>query len=184
VELSHPEAYEALEWLGDFGTMVAVCTAATLDGWSQRIGHTWSESDLEPPTWEAAEQGRATSGLEYAAAIARLHAFSRRMATWWEDGFDVLVTPTLATPPPRLGYLTDPEAGRLRLLQTMPFTAQFNVTGQPAISLPLHWSSDGLPIGIQFVARYAGEGVLLRLAAQLEQAAPWRDRHPEVFAAD
>jgi amidase len=184
VELSHPEAYEELEWLGDFATMVAVCTATTLEEWSQRIGHAWREEDLEPPTWEAAVQGRATSGLEYAAAIARLHAFSRRMATWWEDGFDVLVTPTLATPPPRLGYLIDPEAARIRLLQTMPFTAQFNVSGQPAISLPLHWSSDGLPIGIQFVARYAGEGLLLRLAAQLEEAAPWRDRRPAVFAGD
>jgi len=184
VELSHPKAYEAVEWLRDYATMIAVSTAATLDEWSKRIGHAWSESDLEPPTWEAAEQGRATSGLEYAAAIARLHAFSRRMATWWEDGFDVLVTPTLATPPPRLGYLTDTETARVRLLQTMPFTAQFNVTGQPAISLPLHWSSEGLPIGIHFVARYAGEGLLLRLAAQLEEAAPWRDRRPEVFAAD
>ena len=132
----------------------------------------------------AAEQGHATSGLEYAAAIARLHAYARRVATWWEDGFDVLVTPTLATPPPKLGYLIDPEAARIRLLQTMPFTAQFNVSGQPAISLPLHQSSEGLPIGIQFVARYAGEAALLRLAAQLEQAAPWHDRHPEVFAAD
>jgi amidase len=184
VELSHPKAYEALDWLGDFGTMVAVNTAVTLDAWAQRIGHAWSEADLEPPTWEAAEQGRATSGLEYAEAIARLHAFSRRMATWWDDGFDVLVTPTLATPPPRLGYLTDPETARMRLLQTMPFTAQFNVTGQPAMSLPLHRSSEGLPIGIQFGARYAGEGLLLRLAAQLEEAAPWRDRRPVVFAAD
>jgi amidase len=184
VELSHPKAYEALEWLGDYATMIAVSTAASLDAWSQRIGRAWSEADLEPPTWEAAEQGRATSGLEYAAAIARLHAFSRRMATWWDEGFDLLVTPTLATPPPRLGYLTDPEAARIRLIQTMPFTAQFNVTGQPAMSLPLHWSSEGMPIGIQFVARYAGEGLLLRLAAQLEEAAPWRDRRPAVFAAD
>lgn len=115
------------------------------------------------------------------AVLARLHGFSRRMATWWEGGFDVLVTPTLATPPPRLGYLIDPEAGRLRLLQTMPFTAQFNVTGQPAISLPLHWSSEGLPIGIHFVARYAAEGLLLRLAAQLEEAAPWQGRRPAMF---
>jgi amidase len=182
VELSHPEAYESLEWLGDFATMVGVCTAATLDEWSRRIGHVWSEADLEPPTWEAAEQGRATSGVEYAAAIARLHAFARRLASWWEDGFDVLVTPTLATPPPRLGYLIDPEAARIRLLQAMPFTAQCNVSGQPAISLPLHQSSEGLPIGIHFVARYAGEGVLLRLAAQLEEAAPWRDRRPAVCA--
>jgi amidase len=182
VELSHPEGYESLEWLGDFGIMVGVCTAAGLDEWSQRIGHTWSEADLEPPTWEAAEQGRATSGVEYAAAIARLHAFGRRMAAWWEGGFDVLVTPTLATPPPRLGYLIEPATARLRLLQTMPFTAQFNVSGQPAVSLPLHESSEGLPIGIHFVARYAGEGLLLRLAAQLEEATPWNDRRPPVFA--
>jgi amidase len=74
------------------------------------------------------------------------------------------------------------DAARLRLFQTMPFTAQFNVTGQPAISLPLHWSSEGLPIGIHFVARYAGGGLLLRLAAQLEEAAPWSDRRPAVFA--
>ncbi len=181
VEISHPEAYEDLAWLGDYATMIAVSTAAGLDEWTRRIGHTWSEADLEPPTWQAAELGRATSGPEYAATLARLHAFSRRLATWWDDGFDVLVTPTLATPPPRLGYLIDPEAGRLRLLQTMPFTAQFNITGQPAISLPLHWSSEGLPVGIHFVARYAGEAVLLRLAAQLEEAAPWRDRRPAVF---
>jgi amidase len=106
------------------------------------------------------------------------------MAAWWEDGFDVLVTPTLATPPPRLGYLIEPETARIRLAQTMPFTAQLNVSGQPGISLPLHWSSDGLPIGIQFVARYGDEGLLLRLAGQLEEAAPWRDRRPPVFAVD
>ena len=86
-----------------------------------------------------------------------------------------------AAAPTRL--LDRPKAGRIRLLQTMPFTAQFNVTGQPAMSLPLHWSSEGLPIGIQFIAPYAGEGLLLRLAAQLEEAAPWRDRRPAVFAA-
>ena len=180
VELSHPKAYEELEWLQGYATMIAVSTAAIVDEWSQRIGHTWSEADMEPPTWEAAAQGRQTSGLEYAAAVDGLHAFSRRMATWWEGGFDVLVTPTLATPPPRLGYLIDPEMARLRLIQTMPFTAQCNATGQPAVSLPLHWSSEGLPIGIQLIARYGGEGLLLRLAAQLEEAAPWRDRRPAV----
>jgi amidase len=184
VELSHPEAYERLDWLGDYSTIVDVSSALTLGEWSRRIGHTWSQSDLETPTWESAERGRATSGSEYLAAVNRLHAFSRQIATWWETGFDVLVTPTLATPPPRLGYLIAPEFARIRLIQTMPFTAQFNVTGQPAISLPLHWGSEGLPIGIQFVARYGGEGLLLRLAAQLEEAAPWRDRRPPVFAAD
>jgi amidase len=184
VELSHPKAYEELGWLGDFAIMVGVNTAATLDEWSRRVGHSWSQTDLEPPTWEAAERGRETSAVEYAATLHRLHAVSRRISTWWEEGFDVLVTPTLAIPPPRLGYLTEPDAAQIRLLQTMPFTAQFNVSGQPAVSLPLHWSSEGLPIGIQFVARYGGEGLLLRLAAQLEEAAPWRDRCPAVFAAE
>jgi amidase len=83
-----------------------------------------------------------------------------------------------------LGYLIEPGEAFVRLAQTMPFTAQFNVTGQPAISLPLHWSSDGLPIGIQFVARYGDESTLIRLATQLEEAAPWDDRQPPVFAAD
>jgi amidase len=184
VALSHPEAYAQLDWIGDYAKIIDVSTATTLDEWSLRIGHRWSADDLEPPTWEAAERGRATPGFEYLAALNRLHAYSRRVATWWEDGFDVLVTPTLATPPPRLGYLIEPETARIRLAQTMPFTAQFNVTGQPAISLPLHWSAEGLPIGIQFVARYGGEAVLLQLATQLEEAAPWRDRRPAVFAAD
>ena len=108
------------------------------------------------------------------------------MARWWAEGFDLLVTPTIAAPPPRIGELAeapdDPDIGTSKALALMPFTAQFNVTGQPAVSLPLAWSSAGLPIGVQLVAAYSGEDVLIRLASQLEQAQPWSDRRPRIFA--
>ena len=107
------------------------------------------------------------------------------MAEWWAGGFDVLVTPTVNGPPPRLGFLDadgDLKASAQRVREFMPYTPQLNVTGQPAISLPLHTSDTGLPMGVQLVGAYGREDVLLRLAAQLEQAAPWADRRPAVAA--
>jgi amidase len=83
-------------------------------------------------------------------------------------------------PPPPLGWLSDPEQGLNRVIEYLQYTAQFNISGQPGISLPLHWTADGLPVGLQFVADYGREDVLIRLAAQLEQAQPWADKHPPV----
>jgi amidase len=108
-----------------------------------------------------------------------LHAWCRRVVQWWEPtdgskGFDVLVTPTLAGPPPRIGHLSGENGGR-NLVEILAYTSQFNLTGQPAISLPLHWSSTGLPMGVQFVGAPFREDVLVRLASQLETAMPWRD---------
>jgi amidase len=99
------------------------------------------------------------------------------MLSWWHPadgshGFDLLLTPVLAGPPPRLGELSGPGGGR-RVGELMLFTAQFNVTGQPAISLPLHRTDGGLPVGSQLVAGFGREDVLVRVAAQLESAAPW-----------
>ena len=107
--------------------------------------------------------------------------FTRRLAAWW-DGWDLLLTPTLGGPPPRLGELLNPEGGAARVAQLVPYTTHFNVTGQPAISLPLQWNDDGLPIGVQLAAAYGREDLLLRVAAQLESAAPWADRRPAVSA--
>jgi amidase len=112
------------------------------------------------------------------------------MAEWWtplEDdrqGFDLLVTPTVGAPPPELGWFTgagSEEEGK-RISSFIPYTAQFNVTGQPAISLPLHVTDGGLPVGVQLVAPYGREDLLVRVAAALEQAAPWADRRPAVAA--
>jgi amidase len=121
------------------------------------------------------------SATDYAQALYASMQFTRRMASWWDDeGFDLLLTPTLGAPPPRLGDLTDPKGGAALVRALVPFTTHFNVTGQPAISLPLHWNGDGLPIGVQLAAAYGREDVLFRVASQLEQARPWADRRPTV----
>jgi amidase len=98
--------------------------------------------------------------------------------------YDVLLTPTVAQPPVPLGYFTetgDPEAEFERMKQWTPFTAIFNMTGQPAVNVPLHWSPDGLPIGVMLVGRPADEGTLISLSAQLEEARPWRHRTPAMW---
>ncbi|MEO7371896.1 MAG: amidase family protein, partial [Ilumatobacteraceae bacterium] len=110
----------------------------------------------------------------------------REMLSWWYPsdgtaGHDLLLTPVLATPPPPIGYLSGPEGG-MRVRELLQFTAQFNVTGQPAISLPLYWTADGLPVGVQLVAGFGREDVLVRIAAQLEAAQPWAGRRPPVSA--
>ena len=114
---------------------------------------------------------------------------TRLVAEWWEPpggtgGFDLLLTPTLAEPPVPLGTFDSPPdnplAGFMRAASFTPFTPPFNVTGQPAISLPLAWTADGLPIGVQLVAAYGGEHLLLRVAAQLEETSPWTNRCPPI----
>ena len=100
--------------------------------------------------------------------------------------YDVLLLPTLALPPVPVGWFTDgadPAECFERQKRFTPFTALFNVTGQPAVSLPLHTSPDGLPIGVMLVGRPADEVTLLSLSAQLEQARPWADRHPALWTA-
>ena len=109
---------------------------------------------------------------------------TRRVAEWWADGFDLLLTPTLAEPPVPLGTFASPPDnplfGLMRAGAFTPFTPPFNVTGQPAVSLPLHITAEGLPVGVQLVAAYGREDVLIRVAAQLEEATPWADRRPPV----
>jgi Asp-tRNA(Asn)/Glu-tRNA(Gln) amidotransferase A subunit family amidase len=142
---------------------------------------------VEPYTWAFAEMGRRCSGPLFLQGLEQVQATSRRLSSWWADGFDVLVTPTTATPPFQLGHLAapndDPLAPLYKAAAIMPFTGAYNFTGQPAISLPLHWTPDDLPIGVQFGAAYGREDVLIRLAAQLEVARPWAGRIPPVHAS-
>lgn len=143
--------------------------------------------DVEPLTWALAEIGRARSAGDYLAAVGHHQVMSRMFAGIHESGFDLLLTPTMGEPPPPLGSFDDsgpdPMAAFERAFLSGCFTAAFNATGQPAISLPLHWSESGLPIGVQLVAPLGREDVLLRVASQLEQAVPWADRTPPTFAA-
>ncbi len=150
-------------------------TAAELDRIGAMIGRPVTEADVEPGTWLIAEPGRSATAGDYLAAIEFFHQGGREIARFWsDDGFDLLLTPTIPEPPPALGGFHDPDdplVGLARSSQIVPFAAPFNITGQPAMSLPLHRSESGLPIGVQLVADLYREDVLLRVAAQLEAAA-------------
>jgi amidase len=186
VEEAHPEALEETDGVRAFVNIVTVSTARALEAWSARIGAPIGQPDVEPLTWALAEMGRATSGVQYLGAVEAGHAHVRRLAAFWQRGFDLLLTPTCAAPPPPLGHFDptpeNPLAGYAAALPFGLFSSTWNLSGQPAISLPLHQTPDGLPIGIQLVAAVGGEPTLLRVAAQLEQAHPWAGRLPPVHA--
>ena len=128
------------------------------------------------------ESARATSAADYGRAVGSLQTLARRIVSFWSE-VDVVVTPTLALPPVPIGWQEEVEGPIEQLLRNTeftPFTAVANLTGQPAMSLPLHWSEAGLPIGIHAIGPPAGDALLLSLAAQIEAARPWRDRRPPV----
>jgi amidase len=140
---------------------------------------------LEPINRALAEQACGTPSPEYGAAILQLQTIARAVVAFWDD-FDVVVTPTLALLPVPIGWTWegtggDPLQAFDRQTLFTPFTPLLNVTGQPAMSLPLHWSESGLPVGVQFIGRPFDEARLFRLAAQLEAARPWLGRFPDAL---
>jgi amidase len=180
VEIAQPDAFFDDEFSRHFVTIVAVATAVDFANMGAAIGRPIVEDDVEASNWTMGSIGGAVSAADYIASVNWVHAWSRRLHAWWDD-FDILVTPVIAVPPPPIGWLSDPELGNERLTSILQFTAQFNVSGQPAMSLPLHWSEAGLPVGVQFVGPIDDEALLIRLAAQLETAAPWADRLPPLY---
>ena len=183
VEYSVPDGLFDEEFFEHFRTVVSACNAVELASLETALGRSLTRADTEGDTWAFMEMGRAVTGVQYIEAIEWCHAWTRRLAQWWAS-HDVLVSPIMTEPPPRLGELRNPETGRGRLNELLHFTPQWNVTGQPAMSVPLHWTADGLPVGVQFVGPHASEEMLLSLAGQLEQAAPWADRTPPLWAGD
>ncbi|MGN6692717.1 MAG: amidase, partial [Aquihabitans sp.] len=182
-----PAALAAGDTLEYFLPAYSSWVARELDRLAEMVGAPLREDGFEAGTWAIAEAGRATTAQQYLAALDGLHRLTRATVAWWEtDGFDVLLTPTLPELPPTLGQFgttkEEPLTGLFRSAIPAHFTAPFNVTGQPGISLPLHQSEEGLPIGMQFVGAPAREDVLIRLAAQLEAAHPWADRRPLVWS--
>jgi len=185
VEVSWPAAIGDPAFAGHFRDIVATWTANDIAELETILGRPVAEGDIEPDNMALGHLGRAISGQQYVASMLAVHKWAREVLSWWHPadgsrGFDVLVTPTIATPPPPIGYLSEPGRGG-RIFELLQYTSQFNVSGQPAISLPLHMTADGLPVGVQFVAAYAREDLLIRLAAQLETAAPWAARRPGLF---
>ena len=153
--------------------------AADLDARAEQIGRAIEAGDVEPMTLARYQHSRSASAADYVQALRRVHAYGRKVAAMFE-GFDVLLTSTLGSAPIPIGALQGvaPGAGGLARRAFMPNTRIFNLTGQPAMSMPLAWTADGLPIGLQFVGRMGDEATLFRLAGQLEQARPWAARRP------
>jgi len=155
--------------------------ASILDEIAGIFGEPPNPANFEPLTWALYEKGRTYSGSDYILAWQLIHRFSREIARFFLD-YDVLLTPTLAEPPVPLGsfafFSDNPLEEWNRMLTVMPFTPICNATGQPAMSVPLFWNADGLPIGTHFIGRFGDEATLFRLAAQLEQARPWASRRP------
>ena len=184
--------------------LMVVCgeTRAQMEETGVLLGRKATSKDFEIGTWVVGLLGKHCKAAEFARAIYLLHRIARQVGKFFQD-FDVLLTPTLAMPPVPTGAfqpkgikalvakllarlnaeslvnaLADIEALANRVFEFIPYTPLFNVTGQPAMSVPLHWSDEGLPIGMQFVGRYGDEATLFRLAGQLEKAKPWSDRIP------
>ena len=186
VEASAPDGMFDEEMSRRFVDVLAACTLQDMRALEAILGRSVTDDDLEPDNLHFARLGESVSAVGYLEAVRAQHEWSRRVMSWWHPadgsaGYDLLLTPTLATPPPPIGYLAGPHGGS-RVRELLQYTVQFNVTGQPAISLPLHWSVDGLPVGVQLVAGFGREDVLVRVAAQLEAAQPWATRRPLVSA--
>jgi amidase len=187
-----------------YATLIAAEVAGTLRLAHEVLGVEPRGDDLELATWVLARMGEAQSGGETTAALARMQTFARQWLGW-SSAFDVLLTPSVGLPPLPLGAYQLPAGQRAalkallalpgkvlmsqrdRILEAYepvfaaaPYTMVANVTGQPSLTLPLHWTEDGLPMGMLFTARIGDEATLFRLAGQLEQALPWRDREPEI----
>jgi amidase len=182
VEAEFPEVLTDAGFPARFMAMWAVNMAVGIDTMSEMLGRPLTEDDVEPVNWAQASHARQVNGVDYAEALAAVKQYRRRLHQWWADGWDLLVTPTLASPPVRIGEHDarpgDPLAGMRRAGEWVAFTPPFNASGQPAISLPLHWNDAGLPVGVQLVAAYGREDLLIAVAAQLEDAHPWADRRP------
>jgi amidase len=168
-----------------FWVVAPVHFAAALDRIGEMLGKKVTPEDIEPWTWMLAEHGRKISGVEFAATKAAINEATRAMADFLNhDKYDIYVTPTQGAPPPKLRYLKTAglpfEELQHRIDHVHQFTFPCNVTGLPAMSVPLCWNGDRLPIGVQFVGRYADEARLFRLAAQLETERPWRNKRPPV----
>jgi len=187
-----------------FLMMVCVETRATIEEAEVLLNRKASFKDFEPSTWVVALLGRQCRAPEFSKSLNLVQFAARQIGEFFQN-YDVLLTPTLAMPPVVTGALQPKgiQAVAMKLLgrlnagglinrfsginvlaehvfEFMPYTPLFNVTGQPAMSVPLHWNDEGLPIGMQFVGRYGDEATLFRLASQLEKARPWSERIPPI----
>lgn len=166
------------EFFASTRIIMGVGTVMRVTKREQQLGRNVTENDLEPIIWQRYQSSRAYTAEQLENALLGVEKAARQMALLQQD-FDILLSPTLATPPVKLGKLSlnqDNAAYEKEAINISAFTMLYNATGQPAMSVPLHWTPEGLPVGVMFAGRYGEEGLLFQLAGQLEQASPWFDK--------
>ena len=168
-----------------FGNIFTCYVGHVVAYWERELGREIGQNELETITWDSYQNSLKRTGADYLIAVEEIQRFSRKIGRWYHEGqYDLLLSPTMRIPPPKLGVFratTDNPREWLQVaLSMVAFTRTQNITGQPAMSVPLYWNADNIPIGVQFAGRYGDEATLFKLAAQLEQARPWADRIPPI----
>ena len=181
-QLGHPDLPQT------FVVLFTCFVGHAVSQWERELGKKISQSELEPATWELYQESFNTTGANYLTALKELQCFARKIAHWYDAGeYDILLSPTMQIPPAKLGSFQstseDPEKWIRTALSFVVFTRTQNITGQPAMSVPLYWNNDGIPVGVQFAGRFGDEATLFRLASQLEQVRPWADRIPRIHCS-
>jgi amidase len=167
-----------------FLTIWGVGLATNIEVYGMLHGRVPREEEFEGLTWGLYQQGKTITASQLQIAIGMIQLIARQVARFHEK-YDCWLTPTLGGPPIKNGVIdiheSDPAKAFAPVIDYVPFTPLQNATGQPAVSLPLHWNAKGLPVGVMFVGRFGDEAGLYRLSAQLEEARPWIDRKPPVW---
>jgi len=184
VEPGWPKALEDKTFGAKFGALWSANVGLSQRRFEDQLGRPLEDRELEPMNRIQADFAKHFTAVDYALALSAVAQYRRAIQSWWHDGWDLLLTPTLGELPLKLGTIVNdpdnPMAPMRRAGDFVPFTPPFNTSGQPAISLPLEWTAGGLPVGVQLVAAYGREDVLIRAASQLEAAKPWAHRTPEI----
>lgn len=189
VELADPRAFAHADVPSVFGPHFSAFVGFVVRYWEREIGRRFSRDDMEDATWDWYQAAINTSSADFLVAVEGAQQLTRQIANWYDAGnYDVLLTPTLTVPPVEIAAFEPnpdkPGQWLIDILSFVAFTYVYNLTGQPAASIPLQMNAQGLPIGMQFIGRYGEEATLLRLAAQLEAEQPWIGRRPTIHCAN
>lgn len=182
-ELSYSNLYKS------FGKLFSCLAGRFVAYWEEELDKKITEDKLETITWDSYQAGLKRTGVDYLGVVEDIQRFSRKLARWYDDGsYDLILSPTISIPPTKLGAFKPAPDDRTRWARMsnafVAFTYIYNITGQPAMSVPLFWNEDNVPIGVQFAGRFGDEATLFRLAAQLEQERPWADKKPPIHCSN
>ncbi len=185
VEEINPEKLKQPNLNGTFGQIFSCFAGRLIAYWEEELDYKITADQVEPMTWASYQAGLKRTGADYLGQVEKIQLFSRKIARWYQQGeYDLLLSPTLSIPPVKLGSFDpapdDPMKGFKTTSAFVALTYIQNITGQPAMSVPLFWNKDDIPIGVQFAGRFGDEATLFRLAAQLEKARPWINRKPPI----